>query len=142
MQADSSAHHRISVQFDWTVLATSQSQQMFLRRAFAVALLAALMTAPCVGVCAGWDTSDHARMACCVGKSQDEADTCCASGEGRQGADVLAGLVAAALPVPAVDAAQIESILSAAQIFTPQWDSHVRILSDTDRHVRLSVFLI
>lgn len=115
---------------------------MFLHRAFAIALLAALLTAPCVGVCAGWEASDHARMACCVGKSQDEADTCCASGEGRQGADVLAGLAAAALPVPAVDADQIESILSARQIFTPHWDSHVRILSDTGRHARLSVFLI
>lgn len=115
---------------------------MFFHRAFAVALLAALLTAPCVGVCAGWETTDHARMACCVGKSQDEADACCGSGEGRKNAETFGGLLLAALPVPAVDADQIESILSAAQIFTPHWDSHARILSDTDRHARLSVFLI
>lgn len=115
---------------------------MFFPRVFAVALLAALLIAPCLGVCAGWEASDHARMACCVGKSQDEADACCGSGEGRQNAEAFGGLVAAALPVPAVDADQIESILSAPQIFTPLWDSHARILSDTGRHVRLSVFLI
>jgi hypothetical protein len=50
--------------------------------------------------------------------------------------------MAAALPVPAVDANQIASILTAPQIFTPQWDSHDRIPSDTHRYVLLSVFLI
>lgn len=115
---------------------------MLLRKPFAVALLAALLAAPCLGVCAGWSSSDHARMACCADKAQDEADTCCASSEGRQNADVLAGLVVAALPVPAVDADQIESILTASQIFTPQWESHDRISSDAHRHVLLSVFLI
>ena len=111
-------------------------------RLFAVVLLAALLVAPCLNVCAGWSASDHARMACCVDKSQGEADSCCASGEGRQNADVLAGLMVAALPVPALDADQIESILTASQLFTPQWDSHDRILSNSDRYVLLSVFLI
>lgn len=81
-------------------------------------------------------------MACCVDKSQDEADICCAVGEGRQNADVLAGLAVATLPVPAVDADQIESILTPSQIFTPHWDSHDRIPSGSDRHLVLSVFLI
>jgi hypothetical protein len=111
-------------------------------RLFAVALLAALVAAPCLNVCAGWSGSDHARMACCVGKSQDEADSCCAAGEGRQNADVLGGLVVAAVPVPSVDTEQIEAILTASQIFTPHWDSHDRIPSGSDRHVLLSVFLI
>lgn len=114
----------------------------FSHKVFAVALLAAFLAAPCLSVCAGWNASDHARMACCVDKSQDEADSCCASGEGRQNADVPAGLVAAALPVPAIDADQIQSILTASQIFTPHWDSHERIPSGSDRHVLLSVFLI
>src|SRR5688572_19779236 len=104
---------------------------MFLHRTFTVVLLGALLIAPCLGVCAGWESSEHARMACCVGKSQSDADTCCATSEGRQNADIFAGLVAAALPVPAVDANQIASILTAPQIFTPQWDSHARIPSDT-----------
>ena len=81
-------------------------------------------------------------MACCADKARNEADTCCASGEGRQNVDVFGGLVLAALPVPAVDASQIESILTTPQIFTPQWDSHDRIPSDSHRHVLLSVFLI
>ncbi len=115
---------------------------MFFHRAFAVALVAALLTAPCVGLCGGWEPSKHARMACCLDKSQNDADTCCASGEGRQNADMFGGLLLAALPVPSVDAAQIESILAAPQTFTPHWDSHVRILSGTDRHVLHSVFLI
>ena len=115
---------------------------MVLRKGFAIALVTALLAAPCVGVCAGWDTSGHARMACCVDKSQDDADACCASGEGRQNADVFGGLLLAALPIPSVDANEMESILTARQIFTPHWDSHERILSDTYRHVLLSVFLI
>jgi hypothetical protein len=115
---------------------------MFLRRALAVSLLTVLVAAPCLGVCTGWTASAHDRMACCADKAQNEADTCCASGEGRQNADVFGGLVLAALPVPAVDASQIESILTTPQIFTPLWDSHDRIPSDSHRHVLLSVFLI
>jgi len=111
-------------------------------RGFAVSLLAALIAVPCLNVCAGWNASDHARMACCVDKSQDESDSCCAAGEGRQNADLFGALMAAALPVPAVDADQIEAILTASQIFTPHWDSHDRIPSGSDRHVLLSVFLI
>ena len=115
---------------------------MLLPRGFAVVLVTALLAAPCVGVCAGWDTSDHARMACCLDKSQDDADTCCASGEGRTNGDMFAGFAAAALPIPAVDANEVESILAASQLFTPHWDSHDHILSDTDRNILLSVFLI
>ena len=115
---------------------------MFLRRAFAASLLIALVATPCLGICTGWTMSADDRMACCVDKARDEADTCCASGEGRQNADVFAGLLLAALPVPPVDASQIESILTTPQIFTPQWDSHDRIPSDSHRHVLLSVFLI
>jgi hypothetical protein len=115
---------------------------MFVQRVFAAALLAALFAPPCFGVCAGWTSSADDRMACCADKGRNEADTCCASGEGRQNAEVFAGLLTAVLPVPAVDADQIESILTGSQIFAPQWDSHDRLPSDSDRHVLLSVFLI
>jgi len=107
-----------------------------------VTLCAALFAAPCLGVCAGWTISADDRMACCADKAPTEADTCCASSESRQNADVFAGLFLAALPVPAVDAGQLESILTASQIFTPHWDSHQRIPSGSHRYVLLSVFLI
>ena len=128
--------------FDWDVTPSHNRRVTCVHRAFAVALLAALFAAPCLGVCAGWEAIDHARMACCADKAQDEADACCASGEARQGIDVLAGLLVAVLPVPAVDAHQVESILTASQIFTARWDSHAQLPSDSDRHVLLSVFLI
>jgi hypothetical protein len=128
--------------FDRWTLAGHNQLVKSIRRVGIVALLATLVGAPCLGVCAGWKASDHAHMACCADKTQDEADTCCVLGETQQNTDVLAGLVAAALPAPAVDAHQIESILTASQMFTPQWDSHDRIPSDSHRHVRLSVFLI
>jgi hypothetical protein len=115
---------------------------VFLRRAFAIPLLTALVVAPCLGVCAGWTASAHDRMACCADKARNEADACCASGEGRQNADMFAGLVLAALPAASVDASQFESILTTPQIFAPQWDSHDRIPSDSHRYVLLSVFLI
>lgn len=111
-------------------------------RVSAIILLASWLGAPCLGVCAGWSASHHSRMACCADKPQGEADACCASGEARQNTDVFTGLVAAALPAPAVDADRIESILTAPQIFTPHWDSHDRVPADSDRHVLLSVFLI
>lgn len=112
------------------------------RHVFTFALVAMLLAMPCLGVCAGWAASHHDRMACCADKAQNEADACCASGEARQNADVLAGLVVAALPAAAIDANQLESILTASQIFTARWDSHEQIPSDSHRHVRLSVFLI
>ena len=132
-------HFRV---FDWSLRASHNPIVSSVSRVFAAALLAAFVAAPCLGVCAGWGASDHARMACCAHKTQAEADTCCALGETQRNTDVLAGLVAAALPVPAVDADRVESILTAAQIFTPQWDSHDRIPSSSHRHVLLSVFLI
>jgi hypothetical protein len=115
---------------------------MDVRKVSALALMATLLIAPCLGVCAGWAASHHDRMACCADKSQNEADACCASGEGRQNADVLTGLAIGALPVPAVDANQFDSALATPQLFTPHWDSHDRIPSDSDRYVLLSVFLI
>ena len=60
---------------------------MDLRRIAAFAVLAVLFAAPCSGVCTGWERSTDARMACCVGKSADEATMCCASSESRQNAE-------------------------------------------------------
>jgi hypothetical protein len=69
-------------------------------RLSSLTVLITFLAAPCLGICAGWNASAHARMACCAGKAQNEADTCCASGERRQSSDVI-GLTAAALPAPA-----------------------------------------
>ena len=115
---------------------------MFLRRIVAGALLTAIIATPCLGACAGWTLSAHDRMACCVDKALNEADACCASGEGRQNADVSPGLGLAALPAPTVVSNEIAPLLTAPQLFTPQWDGHDRIRSDSHRHVLLSVFLI
>ena len=115
---------------------------MLLHRVLAAALLTTLLAVPCVSVCIGWDATAHARMACCANKSQDDAGICCASADSRANAEVLSGLIVAAAPAPAVDAGQIASVFCAPQILTRQPGSHDRILSDTDRYVLHSVFLI
>jgi hypothetical protein len=111
------------------------------RQGFAVILLAALLAAPCFSVCAGWAMSPNDRMACCAGKTQGEADGCCASGEGRQNAEVPGALLIAALPAPEPVALKTATVipLPHARFDLDLHDPHT---SDSERHILLSVFLI
>ena len=113
-----------------------------LRRTFAFVLLLALALAPCWGVCSGWTASENARMACCVGKSSDEAKMCCASSEGRQNSDSPGALAVVALPAPEPIALKIASALATEQSAASVIDSHDPLTADSERYVLLSVFLI
>jgi hypothetical protein len=115
---------------------------VILRQTFAFVLLGALALAPCLGVCAGWSASGDARMACCIGKSSDEAKMCCASSEGRQNADPSAPLALAALPAPEPVVLKIASALALQLRAASVIDSHDPLTADSERHVLLSVFLI
>lgn len=110
------------------------------RTGAAIALLGVLLAGPCLGVCTGWSSSHHERMACCAGKAQDEADACCASGEGRR-ADSVAGLLLG-VPAPQPVAFAVEGALIALPHAFSDVDTHRPITSRTERHVLLSVFLI
>ena len=114
---------------------------MLARRSLAFVLLGMLVLAPCLGVCAGWSASAEARMACCAGKSADEAHGCCASSEGRQNADstVPAG---PALPAPEPIALQIASVLAPELRAATVIESHDPLTADSERHILFSVFLI
>lgn len=115
---------------------------MDLRRIAAFAVLAVLFAAPCSGVCTGWERSTDARMACCVGKSADEATMCCASSESRQNAESPAVLAIVALPAPEPIALRIASALASQLPAASVIDSHDPQTADSDRYVLLSVFLI
>jgi hypothetical protein len=114
---------------------------VILRRIFAVVVLSALTLAPCLGVCTGWTASADARMACCAGKSADEATMCCASSEGRQNADSSMAF-AVALPAPEPVALGIASILAPERRASSIINSTDPLTADSERYVLLSVFLI
>ena len=114
---------------------------MVLYRAFAVALLATLSAAPCLDACAVWLASDHAHMACCLSKSAEAAEICCASTEGRQHAEPFPGMATASLPRPAA-ADVLNDLLSTQPRFAPQWERRGHVPSPSHRHVRIAVFLI
>ena len=109
---------------------------------FALALLGAVLLGPCFGVCSGWKASADARMACCAGKSTDEAELCCASAEGRQNSESLAGLTTVGLPPLEPVALKIAAVLGPEPPATFVLDSHDPLTADCERHVLLSVFLI
>ncbi len=81
-------------------------------------------------------------MACCADKAQDEADACCAAGENRKSSDQFRVLLAAALPLPAAVEFAIASVVPVPSPTVFDIVSHTTKPSDSDRHVRLSVFLI
>jgi hypothetical protein len=112
-------------------------------RLFSVVIVAAFLSGPCLNLCAGWSTSSHARMACCVDKAPNEADACCASGENQQqGSDPLGVFSTSALPAPARVAFIMGALVPAPSPVAFDIASHTTQPSDSDRHVRLSVFLI
>ena len=118
------------------------NRKVSLRRTFAFVLLAALALAPCLGVCTGWTASADDRMACCKGKSADEAKMCCASSEGRQNAESQAGVAMVALPAPEPVALRIASALAPQVRTASVIDAHDPQTADSERYVLLSVFLI
>ena len=81
-------------------------------------------------------------MACCVGKSADEAKMCCASSEGRRNADSAGALTLVALPAPEPIALKIASALAPQLRAAFVIDSHDPLTADSERYVLLSVFLI
>lgn len=112
-----------------------------MRKSFAFALLGMLMLAPCLGVCTGWSASADARMGCCLGKSADEAEMCCASSEGRQNADST-GSATPALPALAPVALETASVLTPESRAAAVIESLDPLTADSERYVLLSVFLI
>jgi hypothetical protein len=118
----------------------------FRRRSIAGFVLLALVSVPCLGLCAGWQTSSHARMACCVesdgDQSQARVDACCATGETRQNADSFVAAFIPPLPITDTSGDFDLSVLTALQDFAFDADRANRIASETDRHLLLSVFLI
>lgn len=129
-------------QFDSLMHHVHNRKVMSLRRNFAFVLLLALALTPCLGVCTGWSASAEARMACCIGKTADEAKMCCASSEGRRNADAPGALALIALPAPEPIALKIASALAPQLRAAFVIDSHDPLTADSERYVLLSVFLI
>lgn len=126
-------------------------------RLVAAALVVALSASP-VALCAGWQFSPEARMACCAkgiacpmhsseddggttkSVTQSEADSCCAAGE-QDDATPTAKLLAA---VPAI------AIATPSILLPPQADTRPRSLTlaisnhgpTVSRHLLLSVFIV
>jgi hypothetical protein len=121
-------------------------------------LVLAIMAAGNVAVCAGWENSAEARMACCENNescpmhkgdtgnlvrsqsiSQTEADRCCAGSERHEAATSPGAFVAIeALPIVADwFAVTVESF----DFTRPAWDTPPP-RGHTSRQVLLSVFLI
>ena len=111
------------------------------RRVTSFAVVVAFLAGPCLSVCAGWDASPHARMACCAHKAADEADACCASAEGRENSPTPSPV--AAFPV-ALEPVPFAWPIIAASPEPTQLDRDARhpLTPTTERHVLLSVFLI
>lgn len=116
----------------------------FRQRFTACVMLLTLVVVPSLSLCAGWQSSADARMACCAGsheeQSQATVDTCCAAGEHRQNADSFTTLFTSALLPTNNIVSSILSVLPDLQGFdTPQ---HDLVVCTTDRYLLLSVFLI
>ena len=119
--------------------------------------LSAVLTAGPVGLCAGWQASSEARMACCVEEvgcpmhagdhthagathkpTQSEADDCCASNEHRNSPSTTQ-LAAVIVSLPVALTTLRPPI--ASRLFA----SHASIAGraqSVPRHLLLSVFLI
>lgn len=110
-------------------------------RVTAFAVVVAFLAGPCLSVCAGWDASPHARMACCAHKAADDADACCASAEGRENSPAPSAV--AAFPVALAPVPFAWPIIATSPEPT-QLDRGARhpMTPTTERHVLLSVFLI
>jgi hypothetical protein len=126
----------------------AQNRYMLAARRAVVAsvLISALLSTASLGVCAGWESSARARMACCAGAEHDgtraEADDCCAAGEQRQHGEMF-GVALHALPPPQTAAiAFFEIPPFGAPGAAGLSRVHRPLGSPSDIHVLLSVFLI
>ena len=131
---------------------------MFRRIAAFVAALA--LCAGNVAVCAGWQATPEARMACCMdgttcpmhkwdhrehssphSVSQTQADSCCAAGAQRRDSMSAGSTIAASGLIALVPVAEFTVPVSA---FNSQgWRALVPLpVSSTPKHLLLSVFLV
>jgi hypothetical protein len=80
-------------------------------------------------------------MACCAHKTADEADTCCASAEGRENSPAPSAV--AAFPI-SLEPAPFAWRVMPTYFERSRRDSHAGdpLTPTTERHVLLSVFLI
>lgn len=130
-----------------------------LRRAAAVAAVLTLIVGN-IAVCAGWQATPEARMACCMNGTtcpmhtseghdhsshgafnQTQADTCCVASAQRRDSSVAGSFVASSGVIALAPAA-----LASAPTMAPvaqQWRVLVPLpVSSTPKHLLLSVFLV
>ena len=80
-------------------------------------------------------------MACCADKAADEADACCASGEGRENGTAPSPVAAFPIALAPVPLASPVIAISAERTVLDR-DARHPLTSTTERYVLLSVFLI
>ncbi len=132
---------------------------MFRRAAAFIAAL--LLCAGNVAVCAGWQATPEARMACCMdgatcpmhksdrhehsskgAVSQAQADICCAAAAQRRDSDAAASTFVASGAIALVPVA---TMISAPTTVSPErgWRALIPLpVSSTPKHLLLSVLLV
>ena len=128
------------------------------RIAAVVAVLA--LSAGNLAVCAGWQATPEARMACCMSGtncpmhkseghdhssnrafSQTQADTCCAASSQRRDSSAASSLFVSSGLIALVQVAPFVAPTTAP--VTPEWRALVRPpVSSKPKHLLLSVFIV
>ncbi len=123
------------------------------------AIVALVLTAGGVRLCAGWEATSDARMACCTKRSacamrrgapdskatrvtQAQADACCAAADRPESTPSSAAIV---LHPPLVSVAALVVALASTTTLEPEWGSATSppgFRTGVPRHLLLSVFLI
>lgn len=123
-------------------------------------LTLAVLAAGDVAVCAGWEATAEARMACCLsgdscpmhhgpdsgpdallGISQSEADRCCAASEPKESAPSASAFVAI-VSLPVVGNLFVSESLHLSHWIWHVWDDAPPPPGHVSRQALLSVFLI
>ena len=116
------------------------------RRIIGASLLLGLLTGRCLNPCAGWASSQEARMACCAKadgeNSQTSADGCCAMAEQRRNADPPQGALAATLLSPVAGLSLLAVLPEPPYRVECSRGQHEHAGSAPDTHLLFSVFLI
>jgi hypothetical protein len=140
------------------VLEHPNDVEVFARRVTAVALVFAFVAGN-LAVCAGWETTPEARMACCANArtcpmhksdsqhattravSQREADRCCAASE-RGGSTPTSSSFAPSMTVTLV-ASPLPPIVPIPPLHVASWRALVPLhVSTVPTHLLLSVLLV